>query len=249
MNFRLHNKVAVITGAGSGIGRATAIMFAGLGAQLALVDVNEDNLRLTVDNIIHKSCACRSYICDVSDDKSLELVFKDILKQTPVDILVNAAGIWESIPVLKLKRAEIERMMSINYIGSFNAIKLVIRQMIKKRSGNIICVASLAGKTGSLIGSSHYAASKGALLALVRSLAREYGKYNININAVTPGLIDTPMGTLTGGRSKRNYVKATALKRVGKPEEVAAVITFLASGLSSYVTGQSWNVCGGYLID
>jgi 3-oxoacyl-[acyl-carrier protein] reductase len=246
-SLRLDNKVAVITGAASGIGEATAAMFAELGGKLALLDVDADALRTIEKKINEKGVHCRSYEADVSNLEMLDSVFTSILNQfSYIDILVNAAGIWESVPFLELKQADLERMMAVNFTGSFNCIKRVLPHMVKRRYGKIISVSSTAGKVGSGLGASHYAASKGALIALTYSLALEYGIYGLNINAVTPGLIDTPIGQLAGEQAIKAYTKNSALKRIGKPEEVAAVITFLASDLSSFVTGQAWNVCGGH---
>lgn len=246
-SLRLDNKVAVITGAASGIGEATAVMFAELGAKLALLDINADGLRTIENKVGEKGVYCRSYKADISNTEILDNVFSLILGQfSYIDILVNAAGIWESVPFIEMRQVDLERVMAVNFTGSFHCIKRVLPHMIKRRYGKIISVSSTAGKVGSGIGASHYAASKGALIALTYSLAREYGIYGLNINAVTPGFIDTPIGRLAGEKAIQEYVKSSALKRVGKPEEVAAVIAFLSSDLSSFVTGQAWNVCGGY---
>lgn len=246
LNFGLEDKVAVITGTASGIGKATAVMFAELGARLALLDVNADGVETVAKEIRARGCDCRYYGVDITDAAAMDNSFDLILSYfSRIDILVNVAGIWESVPFLQMKQANLERMMSINLTGCFNCIKRVLPNMVERRYGKIISVASTVGKVGSGLGSSHYAASKGALLALTYSLAKEYGAYGININAVAPGPIDTGISQLLGERAIQEYTKSTALKRIGKPEEVAAVIAFLASDSSSYVTGQAWDVSGG----
>jgi len=244
--FRLDDKVAVITGAGSGIGRATAIVFAERGAKLSLIDINKDNLESISKIMEKKGIIFKTFVADVSDSSSLGNVFKGIFESfEKVDILVNVAGIWEFIPFLELFNDKLARMLEVNLNGCVNCIRLVLPAMVKRGYGKVISVSSLAGKEGSAVGSSHYAASKGAIIALSCSLAREFGRFGININVVCPGLIQTPM-TAGGTEAQQNeYLKRCALRRIGKPEEVANVIAFLASEAASFVTGQTWNVCGG----
>lgn len=248
--FLLHKKVAVVTGAGSGIGRATAITFAERGAKLALIDLKAADLESVAQAIEKQGGSCKIYLLDVSDAKVVGEIFETILNEfKKIDILANVAGIWESIPFLQLPMENFNRVMAVNFMGCVNCTKMVLPVMVKARYGKIISVASVAGKEGSALGASHYAASKGAINAFSWSLAKEFGAHGININVVCPGLIETPMGKSAGQAGIEGYVKRCALKRMGKPEEVAEVIAFLASDAASFITGQTINVCGGTRFD
>jgi NAD(P)-dependent dehydrogenase (short-subunit alcohol dehydrogenase family) len=248
--FRLDDKVAVVTGASSGIGRATAIAFAERGARLALIDINTADLESVAQTIGKQGGPCKFYVSDVSEANAIQVVFENIFNEFErIDILANVAGIWESIPFLQLPMTKFNRMMAVNFMGCVNCIKMVLPGMVERRYGKIVSVASVAGKEGSALGSSHYAASKGAIVAFSWSLAKEFGAYGVNINVVCPGLIETPMGMSTGQAGIDAYLKRCALKRMGKPEDVANIMAFLASDAASFITGQTCNVCGGTRFD
>jgi len=248
--FFLNEKVAVVTGAGSGIGRSTAITFAERGAKLALIDINAPNLESVAEIIERQGGSCKIYVSDVADEKLMKEVFENIfIEFENVDILANVAGIWERIPFLKLSMGNFNRMIAVNLLGCFNCCRSVLPNMVKRRYGKIVSVGSIAGKDGSTLGSSHYAASKGAISAFSASLAREFGAFGLNINVVCPGLIETPIGEATGQDGMDTYVKKSALKRIGKPDDVANVIAFLASNAASFITGQTVNICGGHRFD
>lgn len=243
-------QVVVISGAGSGIGRSTAIKFAEQGANLAMIDIDATKLEDVAINIEKKGGSCSIYISDVSNEKAIQSVFDEIIdKYDRIDILANIAGIWESHSFLQMPVENFNRVMQVNFMGCVHCSKMALPGMVKRRYGKIISVASIAGKQGSGLGSSHYAASKGAIIAFSFSLAKEFGAYGINVNTVCPGYIETPMIKLCGDAAVETYIKNSAFKRGGKPEEVAEVITFLASDAASYITGQTINVCGGTRLD
>jgi NAD(P)-dependent dehydrogenase (short-subunit alcohol dehydrogenase family) len=248
--FLLNEKVAVVTGAGSGIGRAAALMFAERGAKVALIDRDLSSLESAGTEINKRGGFAEAYLCDVSSEKEVRETFERIRNHFgPIDILANVAGIWEATPFLSLTQENIRRMLDTNFLGCVNCTRMVLPGMVERKYGKIVSVSSVAAKEGSALGSSHYAASKGAINAFTRSIAREYGRYGINVNAVCPGLIETPMGAATGQAGLEAYVRRCALGRIGRPEEVAAVMAFLVSDAASYVTGQCWSVCGGSHFD
>jgi meso-butanediol dehydrogenase / (S,S)-butanediol dehydrogenase / diacetyl reductase len=248
---RLNGKSAIITGASNGIGRASALLFAREGANLVLADVNEANLSQVEEEI--KSMGGNVVIrkTDVSSEEEIkELINLGLKKFTNIDILVNNAGISGGLDALENQNAdEWQRIYEVNVMGPVYATKHIIAHMKERHRGSIINIASVAGLLSGA-GGNAYSASKAALINFTRTSACEVGAYNVRINAVCPGLIETgmtqPFFDLARSVGKENLLgKYCELKRAAVPEEVAWAILFLASDEASYITGQALPVDGG----
>lgn len=249
---RLEGKVAIITGAANGIGRATALLFAEQGACLALSDIDEKGLKDTGDHaakINGDNVLCRTV--DVAVEEQVKGFIEETLKTySQVDILCNNAGISGLIPPLEEQTSEEwHNIFDINVMGPVYAVKYIIKHMKERGSGSIINIASVAGiRSGA--GGNAYSASKAALINFTQTSACEVGEFNVRINAICPGLIETAMTqpffdyARSSGIEERLGNKCE-LKRYAKPKEVASAILFLASDEASYITGQALPVDGG----
>ena len=251
MSGRLNGKSAIITGASSGIGRASALLFAREGANLVLADINETNLRLVQDEIANIGGAVITCKTDVSSEDEIKTLIDLALgKFTNIDILVNNAGISGGLDNLEDQRSEEwHQVYDINVMGPVYATKHIIAHMKKRRKGSIINIASVAGILSGA-GGNAYSASKAALINFTRTSACEVGAHNVRINAICPGFIETgmtqPFFELARSVGKENQLgKYCELKRAAVPEEVARAILFLASDEASYITGQALPVDGG----
>ncbi|MHB1484583.1 MAG: 3-oxoacyl-[acyl-carrier-protein] reductase [Saccharofermentanales bacterium] len=242
----LKGKTALITGASRGIGSAIALKFAANGANIAIVDVgNKENAELVQKEIMDYGVKCNIYFCDISDfTATKELVDQVISDFGGIDILVNNAGITRDGLILSMKEEDFARVIQINLVGAFNMIKHSYSNFMKKRSGRIINIASVVGLTGNA-GQANYASAKAGLIGLTKSVAKELAGRNVLCNAIAPGYIQTDMTGKLNDKVKESFMTMIPLKRPGVPEDVANIALFLASDLSSYVTGEVIRVDGG----
>lgn len=250
----LKNKVCVIAGASSlrSIGYATAELFCEHGAKVVVLDVmmNEeiiDDIRSSIKSKVDGPIAVDGFRCDVSKQEDCDRAVSQILElHGTIDCLVNSAGIVRSKPTLELTSQELDLMFDINLKGAFFLCQSVLKVFVDRRSGAIVNVASLAAQRGGgLVGGSHYAASKGGMLSLTRSIAREFGSMGIRANAICPAMIDTPMLDSLSEDRLQAIVDAIPLKRIGTTREMAGACLYLASDLSGFVTGATLDVNGG----
>jgi 3-oxoacyl-[acyl-carrier protein] reductase len=244
----LGGRVALITGASQGIGRACALSLAQAGATVAVAARNQDKLNELVKEVEGSSGKAAAFALDVSDEEQIKSVVKAALAQFgKIDILVNNAGITRDQLVMRMKRADWDAVMNTNLTSAYLCTQQVIGSMLKQRWGRIINVTSVFGQTGQA-GQANYASSKAGLIGLTMAIAREVGSRNITCNAVAPGFIETAMTSSLGDEFKENAVKMIPLGRVGTPADVAHAVRFLASEEASYITGHVLNVNGGMLM-
>ena len=242
----LGNKVALVTGAGRGIGRAIAIALAEEGAEV-IVNYNgsEERAKEVKQTIEENGGKASIYKCNVSDFEACETMIREIVKEHGhLDILVNNAGITKDGLIMKMKEEDFDRVLNVNLKGTFNTIRHSARQMLKQRSGKIINISSVSGILGN-VGQANYAASKAGVIGLTKTMARELGSRGITVNAIAPGFVDTEMTEVLSEEIRENACKQIILGRFGKPEDIANAAVFLASDKADYITGQVISVDGG----
>ncbi len=250
--FDLTNKVALVTGARRGMGRTHALALASQGAKVAVTDIDLPECEKVVEEIKSKGGEAVAYKFDVSNSSEVAVVFDEVVKHFDrLDILVNNAGIYAPKPALDLSEADWDKTIDINLKGQFLCAQRAATEMAKNKWGRIINVSSIAsGQVGiGIAGGAHYTASKGGVIGMSETLAVEWAPLGINVNVVAPGAIDTPMVQAASmpQEALTAFLAGVPLKRIGKPEEVSAMVVFLASEEASYITGATFYVDGGWL--
>jgi len=248
--MKLAGKVALVTGAARGIGEAIALKLAQEGADVVVTDVDLQGAQRVAQEIEGLGCKAQAVQADVSQREAVQrLVSEAVSLFGKIDILVNNAGIIRRGTFLDHDPQDWEKVLSVNLGGTFNCAKEVAPLMVKQGEGKIINISSVVGKMGDIASAPSYGTSKGAINTFTKSLARELAPYGINVNAVAPHAIETDMSREWSEEKRRQIVEAIPLKRLGKPEEVAEVVAFLASDGAGFITGQILDVNGGYLMD
>jgi 3-oxoacyl-[acyl-carrier protein] reductase len=247
--MRFENQVAVVTGAGRGIGHAIAVRLAKEGARVASVSRTEANAQKTADEInAARADAAKAYAVDVADQAAVQKAAAHIFENFGrVDILVNNAGVTRDGLSMRMSMEDWDTVLNTNLKGAFNFTQAVMRPMIKQRSGRIINISSIAGLIGNA-GQANYAASKAGLIGLTKTLARELASRGITVNAVAPGLIETDMTTVLSEEVRQNILKNVPLGKLGEPEDIAGAVAYLASAEAKYITGQVLTVDGGMVM-
>lgn len=242
----LEGKVAIITGAARGIGKAIALKFASEGGDIAFTDlIIDENALNTQKEIASFGVKVKGYASNAANFEETHAVVEEILKEFGhIDILVNNAGITKDGLIIRMSEAQWDAVINVNLKSAFNFIHACAPIMMKQKSGSIINMSSVVGISGNA-GQANYAASKAGLIGLTKSVAKELGSRGIRANAVAPGFIETEMTHALSDEQRAKWVENIPLRRGGTPEEVAKVTLFLASDLSSYVNGQVIHVCGG----
>ena len=244
----LSGRVAFVTGASQGIGRACALKVAIAGAAVAVAARNQDKLNELVQEVTAAGGRAAAFALDVTDEEQVKSAIKAAIAHFgKIDILVNNAGITRDQLVLRMKRADWDSVLQTNLTSAYLCIQQAASSMLKQRWGRIINITSVFGQMGQA-GQANYAASKAGLIGLTMAMAREVASRNITVNAVAPGFIDTSMTAALSEDFKQTAVNQIPLGRVGKPEDVAAAVRFLASEEASYITGHVLNVNGGLLM-
>lgn len=238
LNFT--TKTAIVTGGSRGIGKEISEILAANNFNVIAVATSEQSL-----DSIRDTKNIYPFCCDISDQQSIEKLYNFVSDTFGyADVLVNNAGIHMDNILLRMKNEEWSKVMDVNLNGPFHLTKSVLKDMVKNKCGRIINISSISGTDGNK-GQGNYAASKGGLLALTKSLAKEVGRRNITVNCIAPGLIETDMTSHLSETVKKGYLDRIPLKRLGKPKDIGQMILFLCSDEASYITGQTFYIDGG----
>ena len=248
MSYSLNGEVAIITGAARGIGKAIALELAKSGADIAVVDVLTEEAGQVVKDIESLGRRSQAFNTDISNAEAVRKLIDDVIGSFgSLTVLVNNAGITRDGLLVRMSDEDWDKVISVNLKGTFNCIRAAARVMMKARKGRIINLASVVGIMGNA-GQANYASSKAGVIGLTKSAAKELASRGITVNAVAPGYIDTDMTRVLSDAAKDSFLKVIPLGRSGSAEDVANVVTFLASPAASYITGQVIHVDGGLLM-
>ena len=244
--MRLAGRRAIVTGAGQGIGRAIALKMAQEGADVVIAERNPETASQVAREVEGLGRKALSIVVDVADRLQVErLVAKTLEQWGRIDILVNNAGFDRGGTILKIREEDWDAVLSVHLKGSFHCIQAVAPHMMENRYGKIVNLSSIYGKVGE-VAETIYSSAKAGIIGLTKSVARELARYEIHVNAVLPGLILTPTIEKMAEKYRNRIIENTPLGRMGRPEEVANVVTFLASDEASYITGAAIEVSGGW---
>jgi 3-oxoacyl-[acyl-carrier protein] reductase len=243
--LKLKGKVALVTGAAQGIGKAVGLLLARNGANIVVSDINLEKAEETAKEIESIGTNAMAVKVDVANLSDVERMVAAVLEKfDKIDILVNNAGITRDKLILRMTEEDWDVVLNVNLKGTFNCTKAVIRHMAKQRSGKIVSIASVVGEMGNA-GQVNYSASKAGVIGLTKTIAREFAQRGINVNAIAPGYIETPMTEVLPEKVKEELRRLIPMERLGKPEDVAEAALFLVSEESNYITGHVLNVNGG----
>ena len=246
--YNMKNKVVLVTGSGRGIGFGIAKKFAEMEAKTVILDINQEIVDKAVTELKALNLDAYGYVLDVTNSALVEIVLKEINKDLgSLDVLINNAGITKDNLLMRMKESEWDAVINVNLKGTYNCTQKICRYMMKQKSGVILNIASVIGIMGNA-GQANYAASKGGIIALTKSTAKELASRNIRANAIAPGFIETDMTASLSPDVVENYAKAIPLGKMGQTEDIANVCLFLASDGAKYITGQTINVDGGLIM-
>ena len=234
-----------MTGAAQGIGKAIAMLLAQKGADIVISDINLEKAEETAKEVEAIGQRAMAIKVDVANTNDVECMIEAVLERFgQIDILVNNAGIVRDKLILRMTEEDWDAVLNVNLKGTFNCTKAVVKHMSKQRRGKIVNIASVVGEMGNA-GQANYSASKAGVIGLTKTIAREFAQRGINVNAIAPGYIETPMTEVLPEKVKEELRRMIPMERLGRPEDVAEAVLFLVSEASGYITGQVLNVNGG----